>query len=81
MLGEKLGYTLLFCKRGITTWLLNIIAENQSIEVVRSCYNNVYTAGKNSCCDYIFHVSTAGKQWFYAFKHKHPRADWSIHAW
>ena len=45
MLGEKLGYTLLFCKRGITTWLLNIIAENQSIEVVRSCYNNVYTAG------------------------------------
>ena len=38
-------------------------------------------AGKNSCCDYVFHVSTAGKQWFYAFKHKHPHADWGKHAW
>lgn len=45
MLGEKPGYTLLFCKRSIITWLLDTMAENPSIEVVRSCYNNVYIAG------------------------------------
>ena len=45
MLGEKPGYTLLFCKRGMTHGLLSIVAENPSIEVVPSHYNNVYIAG------------------------------------